>query len=88
MRFCLFSFLVTQFGHPQQLVESKRNSKSISLQPVWTLYTAGKCRPVQRDHITAHIIRVEVVIRKGFRRVTSTQTDSDNVLDSTKFLHY
>ena len=88
MRFCLFSFLVTQIGRPQQAVESKRNSKPISLQPVRTLYTPGKCRPVQPDLITVHIIRVEVVIRKGFRRVTSTQTDSDNILDSTKFLHY
>ena len=74
MRLRLLSFLVTQFGHPQQVVEFKRNSKPISLQPVRALYTPGKCRPVQPDLITVHIIRVEVVIRKGFRRVTSTQT--------------
>ena len=75
MRLCLFSFLVTHFGRPQQVVESKRNSKPISLQPFRALYTPGKCRPLQPDLLTLHIIRVEVVIRKGFRRVTSTQTD-------------
>ena len=75
MLFCLFSFLVTHFGRPQQVVESKSNSKPIPLQSVRALYTPGKCHPVQPDLTTVHIIRADLVIRKGFRRVTSTQTD-------------
>ena len=55
MRLCLFSFLVTQFGSPQKVVESERNSKTISLQPVRILYSPGKCRPVQPELQTLHI---------------------------------